>query len=198
MLRGVAVCCSLLQCVGVGSCVMCVTWVVFCCGVLQCVAVRCSASQCVAVRRSVLQCVAVCSCVTCVTWALFCSGCCSVLQCVAVRCSLLVCDVCDIRLVLLRGVAVCSCVTCEIWVLFCSGACVTYEKFHMNQSLHTYSLLHSECHEISISNRNRIGLFSTERGKRDLENQIIDWELGQMEWHSKCNRLYLKLWGGYD
>jgi len=34
----------------------------------------------------------------------------------------------------------------------------------------TYSLLHLECHVILISNLNRIGLFSTERGKRDLEN----------------------------
>jgi len=33
-----------------------------------------------------------------------------------------------------------------------------------------YSLLHLECHLISISNLNLLGLFSTERGKRDLEN----------------------------
>ena len=33
-----------------------------------------------------------------------------------------------------------------------------------------YSLLHLECHLISISNLNLFGLFSTERGKRDLEN----------------------------
>ena len=31
-----------------------------------------------------------------------------------------------------------------------------------------YSLLHLECHFISISNLNLLGLFSTERGKRDL------------------------------
>jgi len=37
-----------------------------------------------------------------------------------------------------------------------------------------YTLLHLECHLISISNLNLIGLFSTERGKRDLENSIID------------------------
>jgi len=33
-----------------------------------------------------------------------------------------------------------------------------------------YSLLHFECHSIESSNLNRIGLFSPERGKRDLEN----------------------------
>ena len=36
--------------------------------------------------------------------------------------------------------------------------------------LHIYSLLHVECHLISISTLNLIGLFSTERGKRDREN----------------------------
>jgi len=39
---------------------------------------------------------------------------------------------------------------------------------------HVYSLLHLKCHLISISNLNLLGLFSTERGKRDLENEIID------------------------
>jgi len=32
------------------------------------------------------------------------------------------------------------------------------------------SLLHLECHSILISNLNLIRLFSTNRGKRDLEN----------------------------
>jgi len=32
------------------------------------------------------------------------------------------------------------------------------------------SLLHLECHSISISNLNLIGLFSTKRGERDPEN----------------------------
>jgi len=35
------------------------------------------------------------------------------------------------------------------------------------------SLLHLECHSISISNLNFVGLFSVERGKKDLENYII-------------------------
>jgi len=42
-----------------------------------------------------------------------------------------------------------------------------------------HSLLHLECHWIVISNLNFVGLFSTERGKRDLENwwliEIWDW-----------------------
>jgi len=38
------------------------------------------------------------------------------------------------------------------------------------RDLHVYSLLHLECHLSSISNLNLPGLFSTERGKRDLEN----------------------------
>ena len=40
-------------------------------------------------------------------------------------------------------------------------------------------------------NLNFIGLFSTERGKRDRENQNIDWDLSLKKWHSKCNRLYI-------
>jgi len=55
---------------------------------------------------------------------------------------------------------------------------------------HTYSLLHLECRLISSSNLNLLGLFSTERGKGDLENEIIDWDFRLKKWHSKCNRLY--------
>jgi len=54
-----------------------------------------------------------------------------------------------------------------------------------------YSLLHLECHLMSISNRNLFGLFSTECGKRDLENQVIDWDVRMKKQHSKCNRLYI-------
>jgi len=53
-----------------------------------------------------------------------------------------------------------------------------------------YSLLHLECYSISISNLNLISLFSTERGKRDVANYIIDWALRFEKRHSKCNRLY--------
>jgi len=64
----------------------------------------------------------------------------------------------------------------------------------MGESSHSllswYSLLHLECHLTSISYLNLLGLFSTERGKRDLENQIIDWDWRSKKWHSKCNRLY--------
>ena len=48
--QGVAVRCSVLQCI------------VLRCSVLQCVTVRCSVLQCVAVHCSALQCVAVCCC----------------------------------------------------------------------------------------------------------------------------------------
>jgi len=53
-----------------------------------------------------------------------------------------------------------------------------------------YSLLHLECHVISISNLNLLGLFSTERGKRDPENETIDWDLRMKKWHCKYDRLY--------
>ena len=33
-----------------------------------------------------------------------------------------------------------------------------------------YSLLHLECHSMSVFNRSFVGLFSTKRSKRDLEN----------------------------
>ena len=55
------------------------------------------------------------------------------------------------------------------------------------------SLLHLDCHLISISNLNLLGLFSTERGKRFVENNIIDWDSRMKKWHSKCNRLYQKI-----
>ena len=61
---GVAVCCSVLQCVAV------------CCGVWQCVAVCGSVLRCVALCCSVWQCVALC---------------CIVLQCVALCCSMWQC-----------------------------------------------------------------------------------------------------------
>ena len=44
-----------------------------------------------------------------------------------------------------------------------------------------YSLLHSECHPISISHLNLPGLFSTEPGKRDLETRVsIEFEIQEM------------------
>jgi len=52
-----------------------------------------------------------------------------------------------------------------------------------------YSLLHLECRLILVSKLNLLGLFSTEHGKRDLENWIIDWVLRLEKWHSTCNRI---------
>jgi len=40
-----------------------------------------------------------------------------------------------------------------------------------------YSLLHLECHAISISNLNLMSLFSMKRDKGDLENKINDPDL---------------------
>jgi len=40
-----------------------------------------------------------------------------------------------------------------------------WESYDLN-----YSLLHVECHPITSCNLDVIGLFSTERGKRDVEN----------------------------
>jgi len=48
------------------------------------------------------------------------------------------------------------------------GHFVTVSPAHGNETIH--SLLHLECHLILISNLNLIGLFSAERGKKDLEN----------------------------
>jgi len=67
VLQCVAVCCSVLQCVGAQK--RAIVWrenmpsfFGVCCSVLQCVAVCCSVLQCVAVCCSVLKCVAVCWC----------------------------------------------------------------------------------------------------------------------------------------
>ena len=77
-------------------------------------------------------------------------------------------------------------VTFHVWIRH-----VTCDLINVNESCHLYSLLHLECHFISVSNINLLGLFSTERGYRDRENEIIDWDLRMKKWHSKCNRLYI-------
>ena len=43
-------------------------------------------------------------------------------------------------------------------------------EYRYDHESYLYSLLHLECRLISISTLNLSGLFSTERGKRDLEN----------------------------
>ena len=45
---------------------------------------------------------------------------------------------------------------------------------------------------ISIFNLNLFCLFPTHRGKKDIDNLIIDWDLRMKKWHSKCNRPYDK------
>jgi len=52
-------------------------------------------------------------------------------------------------------------------------ACHSHPQCHSHVIRMYYSQLHLECHLISISNLNLLGLFSMQRGKRDLENQII-------------------------
>jgi len=56
--------------------------------------------------------------------------------------------------------------------------------------------LQMQWHSISFSNLNLRGLFSTEHGKRDLENSILDWDLTLEKWHSDCNRLWRTGWRG--
>jgi len=63
-----------------------------------------------------------------------------------------------------------------------------------------HSLLHVECHAIKSSNLNLIGLVPTERGKRDVMNWIIDWDLRVEKWLSTCNGLWNmthELWHTY-
>jgi len=57
-----------------------------------------------------------------------------------------------------------------------------------------YSQLHLECHSISISNLNLIGLFSTECGKRGLENLTIKWNLRPTYsvLHLECHFFFLR------
>jgi len=49
---------------------------------------------------------------------------------------------------------------------------------------------HGECHSVVCSHLNVIGLFSTERGKRDLENLFTDCSLSKKKWLYKCKQLY--------
>ena len=128
-----------------------------CCSVLQCVAVRCSVLQCVAVF------------------------CCSLLQFVAVCCSCYrkyqirkQCRTSGRSVVCLQTkVSSCHKLSSPRVVLKTFSRLVPesgegYLTEIGNSGL--YSLLHLECHLISICNLNLLGLFSTERGKKDLEN----------------------------
>jgi len=40
-----------------------------------------------------------------------------------------------------------------------------------------YILLHFKCHSTPMSNLHRMRLFLIQRGKRDLETEINDWDL---------------------
>jgi len=70
---------------------------------------------------------------------------------------------------------------CDMYITVCRDVCrgvgctVTYSVVTLCTLLlcmrhHTPHLLHLGCNSISISNLNLLGLYSTERSKRDLEN----------------------------
>ena len=62
----------------------------------------------------------------------------------------------------------------HIHMCMCTYICMYANMYICIMSIHTNSRLHLECHSITFSNPNLIGLFSTERGKRDHQNQIIN------------------------
>ena len=62
----------------------------------------------------------------------------------------------------------------SIYIIYINQ-CYTYVwsvrvYIYTHMYMYMYSLLHVECPLITISDVNLLGLFSTERGKRDLEN----------------------------
>jgi len=57
----------------------------------------------------------------------------------------------------------------QIECIYMQIECIYSLKYTPNNE-YVYSLLHLECHSISISNLNLTGLFSTNRGNRDAEN----------------------------
>jgi len=64
---------------------------------------------------------------------------------------------------------ICICSACvHVYVLL--AYCYYWQWRPRYIELYMYSLLHVECHSIKSSNPNLIGLFSTERGKRDVED----------------------------
>jgi len=63
---------------------------------------------------------------------------------------------------------------------------------HVHVSCHTRDISVAVFYEVTPygdATSRHVGLFSTERGKRDVENQIIDLDLGLENGLSKCNRL---------
>ena len=131
---GIAVSCSMLQCV------------VVCCSVLQCVAVSCSMLLCVVVCCSVLQYIAVCCSVLAVCWS---SG------CETVACSFSIpCSVCMLVVAACCSLSQCVAVCCSGWpCLKCAGrrvskrllasfrpyvqcACLYVENMWMNRGPH--------------------------------------------------------------
>jgi len=73
-------------------------------------------------------------------------------------------------------------------VLDTCNAMLPLHVLDTKRSIYTRMLF--ECPLIAISNLNLLGLFSTELGKNNLENSIIDWDLRVRKWHSEWNRVY--------
>ena len=102
VLQGVAVCCSVLQCV------TCVRRLSISNKVLQCVAVCCSVLQYIAVRCSVLHCVICVRRLSISNTVLQCvASRCRELQYIALCCSVALCHLCETTIYRQYGVAVC-------------------------------------------------------------------------------------------
>ena len=121
VLRCVAVCCSVLQCVA-GWSVDRITYK----WVLQCVAMCCSVSQCIAV----------CCSLKCLSYHTYISEAC-VFQCVAVCCSVLQCAVWNV------------CRTTHTWMHECirgNETCHTYIWIRQHTATHCNTLQHTATH----------------------------------------------------
>jgi len=80
-------------------------------------------------------------------------------------------DVCECKYVC---VDMCECKYVCVDMCECLDVCQCKRLALIDTCECRYSLLHCECHLISISNLNLLRLFSTERGKINLESKIID------------------------
>jgi len=67
-----------------------------------------------------------------------------------------------------------------------------HKDTHTDIDTHTVTHRHTHTHQwdhfMSTSNLDLIDLLWTDRGKRDLENEIPDWDLSPDKWHFRCNR----------
>ena len=75
-----------------------------------------------------------------------------------------------------QNVHVCMYIYVYIYIhmCMCTYICMYEYMYLCIMSIRAYSRLHLECHSTTFSHPNLIGLFSTERGKRDQQNQTIN------------------------